>query len=145
MNPLILAIIAGMIGIAVTGAAFYTIWYLFEQWKKQQASAGEGTARPTVSETAGALLLRWTVLDYAVLLLMAAGMLLLLADVLGVIRDRSSYPDYHYGYLLAGTAFAFLGMLFMLVRLLVVLSVARKPAAPAPNDGHEPNQAHDAE
>ena len=145
MNTLALAVIAGMIGIAVTAAVFYTVWYMLEQWKKQQDAAMDGKDRPTLSDTAGALLLRWTVVDYAVLVLMGAGMLFLLVDVLGVMRDRASYPDYHYGYLLSGAAFAFLGMLFLLARLLVVLRIARKPVLPAPNDGHKPNETHHAE
>lgn len=144
-----LAIFAGIVGLAVTGAAFYTVWTVFDKWRKEVARAsvednGEN-GQTSAADVAGAILLRWTALDYAVSLLFAFGMVFLLADVVAIMRDRVSYPEYHYGYLLVGAACSFLGMLFMLVRLLVVLKLARHTASPAPHHRNEPNQADHAE
>lgn len=139
---LVLAIIGSILGIAVTAVSFYTAWVV-RQLSKQKATAEERAA------LASRLFLQWTMYDAAVLVLFCCGMLLLIADIVGVLRDRASYPLYHYGYLLCGVVFSALGMLFVLVRLAVVLQTGQAAkqhhgstngsGAAAPNQHHEPS------
>jgi hypothetical protein len=65
--------------------------------------------------------------------------------LLGVLRDRQSYPLYHFGYLLSGIVFALLGMLFLLLRHGIVLQAARSGDRSFPGHHHEPNHADQAE
>jgi len=132
-----LAIFAAVLGLAVTAAAFFTAWYLFKSYKEKVATES--------SAFDPSKLLRWTVLDYAVIGLFAVGMMFLLVDVLGMARDRGSYPLYHFGYLLSGFIFSFLGMLFTVGRLFLVLRLAGAPRPSAVHHHNEPNQAHQAE
>lgn len=112
----VLTVIGGIIGIIVTGAAVYTIWSVAEA-RKNRGKAGGGE----VGREAGDALRRWTVMDYAALALFATGALLMSADLMAVMRDRESYPYYHYGYLFSAFIFMFVGMMFMAARLAVVL------------------------
>ncbi|KIL36087.1 hypothetical protein SD70_31880 [Gordoniibacillus kamchatkensis] len=114
-----LAIFGGLLGLAVTAAAVYTVWIVKQYGKERGASPEERYA------WMAKLFLNWTALDVAVVALFVCGTLLLLADVFGVMRDRSSYPLYHYGYLLSGVTFSIMGMLFVLIRLAVVLRTER--------------------
>lgn len=136
-----LAIVCGAIGLAVTGAAVYAVAAALQQ-RKQAADNG---AKAPFAETGTAYLLRWTAWDYAVLAVFAAGMLFLLVDLLGVVRDRASFPDYRFGYMLCGFVFSLLGMLLMVVRLGLVLQLAGSSRAPAPQHEREPEQADRAE
>lgn len=132
-----LAVFASVLGLAVTGAAVYTAWYVY----RLRRGGGEEPAGEPLDRT---VLLRWTLFDYALLLLSLIGLLFLLTDLIGVLRDRDLYPYYHYGYLLSGFIFTLLGLLFMLTRLFLVLRLANQCLA-APHDHHEPNEAHQAE
>jgi len=63
-----------------------------------------------------------------------------------VLRDSASYPPYHYGYLLCGFVFTFAAALMMLLRLALVLALARgaQRLAGADHHQHEPNHAEHA-
>lgn len=130
----ILQVFAAVLGLAVTGGAVYTVWRMFQAKGK--------TGAPGKLERQ--LLLRWTVFDYAVLALVLIGLVFLLADVVGVMKDRDQYPYYHYGYLLSGFIFSFVGLLFLLVRLGMVLRLAN-PDPAAVDQGNKPDQTHHAE
>jgi hypothetical protein len=137
----VLAVICGLIGLAVTGAAVYTAWRIYAPGGTgETGETGEHPAESSVKHHTGALL-RWTALDYAVLALFGSGMLLLLADLLAVSRDRLAFPDYHYGYLLAGFTLTLLGMLFTLARLVLVLRLSRERRPPAPHEDGQPVEA----
>lgn len=133
MYPAI-AIFAAVLGLIVTGSAVYTAWYVFRLRSKNSGQNGFDPAP----------LFRWTGFDYALLALVLVGLTFLLADVIGVMKERESYPYYHYGYLLSGFVFTLLGLLFLLTRLFLVLRLAHKHAA-APNQHYKPDQAHHAE
>lgn len=132
-----LEIAGGLLGLFVTGVAIFTAWLMYGKAASLQKDAVY-TAR-SEHRTAD-LLLRWTLMDYAILLLFIVGMVFLFVDVLAMLRDRVSYPYYHYGYLLSGFVFSLLGMLFMLVRLAVILKLAQsnRPSL-LPDDHHEPH------
>lgn len=129
-----LAVFAAVLGLAVTAAAGYTAWYVFQLRTKN-------TGVPKLSV---APLLRWTVFDYALLLLTLSGLIFLLVDVIGVVKDRDLYPYYHYGYLLCGFIFTLLGVACMVGRMFLVLRLA-DPGLPAPHQSDEPHQADHAE
>lgn len=129
-----LTIFAALLGLAVTGSAVYTAWYVFTLQRKN----------PDQEKPDPAVFLRWTFFDYALLFLTLTGLIFLLVDVIGVIKDRDSYPYYHYGYLVSGFVFVMLGLLLLLGRLFLVLRLAdQRPSAP--NQHHEPNQTYHAE
>jgi hypothetical protein len=117
-----LAIFGGVLGLAVTGASLYTAWAVRQLVKERGGSSQERAA------VTAKLFLHWTVYDAAVIALFLCGTLLLLADAIGVLRDRQSYPLFHYGYLLCGIAFSVLGMAFVLIRLAAVLQAGRNAA-----------------
>jgi hypothetical protein len=123
-----LAIFGSVLGLSVTAASFYTAWAV-RQLGKERETAEERAA------LAARLFLRWTVYDAAVLALFGCGLLLLVADLVGVLRDRAAYPLYHYAYLLCGVVFSALGMLFVLVRLAIVLQTGHTASAAGLLDG----------
>ncbi|MNC15398.1 hypothetical protein D3C75_632140 [compost metagenome] len=129
-----LQVFAAVLGLAVIGGAVYTVWRMFQIKGK--------TGAPGTAERQ--FLLRWTVFDYAVLALVLVGLIFLLADVIGVIKDRDQYPYYHYGYLLSGFIFSLVGLVFMLVRLAMVLRLANPGPAPV-DQGDKPDQTYHAE
>ncbi len=129
-----LAIFAACLGVVNVIAVLFTIWTIMQKRKHSTADATR------FSQQMGAHFMRWTVFDYAALALFACGMLFLFVDALGVIRDRHDYPYWHYGYLLCGFVFSFLGMLFTLIRLAIVLHVTRTHSFSAINDHHKPNE-----
>ncbi|HZG55552.1 hypothetical protein [Paenibacillus sp.] len=97
-----------------------------------------------------AALVRWTVFDYLILGVFLFGTLFLLADLVGVLRDRDAYPYYHYGYVLSGFVYNTIAGIFLFARLGLALRAAEarpEPAAvsdgaPAAGDDHrEPRQA----
>src|SRR5690242_11891134 len=97
----ILAIFAAILGLVITGAAAFTVWSIFQQRKNQpledpSIDSAAPAAFQTFSQQAAQYLLKWTVFDYAVLALILFGLLFLFTDVVAVIRDRHSYPYYHY-------------------------------------------------
>ncbi|MFC5452508.1 hypothetical protein [Paenibacillus aestuarii] len=146
---LLLAVIGGLIGLAVTGAAVYTVWAVRQLWK-QQAAAPKPASQV---EIAAVYFLRWTFLDYAVVGLFIVGLLLLLAELFAVLRDRSSFESFHFAYLLTGIVLSAMGMLLLFARLLAVLGFVKsnelqglqRSAAVAPNHQHEPHHADRAE
>lgn len=123
----LLAVIGGLIGLAVTGSAVLLAWSVYTQSKTHD-------------------LFRWTYFDYALLALFMVGSLFLFTDLIAVLRDASAFPPYHYGYLLCGFVFTFAGMLMMSVRLMLTVSLIRtgRPA-PVPNHHEQPSQAEQTE
>jgi hypothetical protein len=135
----ILTIFAALLGLLLTSGSIYTIWIIVKQRNKHQEEQ-------TFSQTAGRYFLRWSVFDYGVLIVFICGMLFLLAEVIAVVKDRQSFPYYHYGYLLCGFIFSLLGMLFMLVRLAIVLRmVGGMDLISLVNNHQEPNETDTAE
>jgi hypothetical protein len=133
-----LGIFAAVLGLIIVSGAIYTIRSLIKQRKKLQNGQ-------TLSELAGRYLLRWSLFDYAVLVIFLSGMLFLLTEVIAVLRDRSSFPYYHYGYLLCGFTFSLIGMLFVMVRLVIVLRMVRSTdPSSLVYDHQEPNEANTA-
>jgi putative exporter of polyketide antibiotics len=131
----ILGIFAAFIGVLITAGAIYTIWSIVKQRKNQQN-------KQSVSETVGRYFLKWSFMDYAIIIVFLCGMLFLLAEVIAVMKDRESFPLYHYGYLLSGFIFSLLGMLFMVARFAIVLRMVQgiDPVALI-NHHNEPNNA----
>jgi magnesium-transporting ATPase (P-type) len=111
----VLVIVGGFIGLIVTGAAFYTVWLSMEARKKRVTIGQES------QEAKQDVLFAWTVMDYAAIGVFVIGMMLIVADLLAITRDRDSYPFYHYGYLWCSFIFMLVGMIFMVVRLGVLL------------------------
>ncbi|SFL27770.1 hypothetical protein SAMN03159341_104402 [Paenibacillus sp. 1_12] len=138
-----LAVIAGLIGLLVTGSAVLMAWLTMNQLqdkRKHETSNGrllDGTFRH---------LLRWTFFDYALIGVFTIGSMFLLADLLAVIRDAQSYPLYHYGYLVCGFVFMIFGMLFMVLRLSLVLSLVRMESVlSGPNQHEHPGKTEQPE
>lgn len=139
-----LAIFGGLLGLFITGAAVYTAWMVRQLWKQQEAQPKPATQ----AEVAAGYLSRWTVLDYSVVGLFLIGLLLLLADLLAVMRDKAAFPDYHFLYLLSGIVISAMGMLLLFVRLLVVLGIAKSSTLErpvTPNHHHEPSHTDQTE
>jgi hypothetical protein len=143
---LILALVGGSIGLLVTASAVFLAWAMY-QYLKHKKEAGTGPSLQSVqANTISSVLLRWTFFDYALIAVFAIGSLFLFTDVIAVIRDSESYPLYHYGYLLCGFIFTLFGMLFMVLRLLLVLRLIRTDGAAALPDNHDqPSGADQAE
>lgn len=141
-----LAIVGGILGLLITGIAFYTAWMVHRLWRQQAASP----RAISNAEIATRYLSRWTMLDYGVLGLFIIGLLLLLADLLAVLRDKAAYPPFHLAYLLCGIIFSAMGMLLILLRLTLVLGIAKSKIeishrAISPQHDHEPDQTHQTE
>jgi hypothetical protein len=135
----LLRVFAIVLGVLLTSGAIYTIITIIRQRKQQQDKL-------TFSETAGRYFLRWSAFDYAVILVFLCGMLFLLVEVIAVIKDKESFPYHHYGYLLSGFTFSLLGMIFLLVRFVIVLRMVRgMHGSPLVNNHQEPYKADTAE
>lgn len=106
----ILAIVGAISAVTVAAAALYTAL------QARRGAKEQGAWR------------RWTVLDYVVCGLFAAGALLLLADIVAVRRDGDGSAFHHYGYLLSAFVYMTSGMLYMVVRLGLLLSSTRAAA-----------------
>lgn len=121
----ILSIAAGVVALLVAGFGVFGAYLAF---------AGK-------RETFRAALRRWTVFDYLILLVFLSGTLFLLADLIGVLRDRDAYPFYHYGYLMSGFVYNTLAGIFLFVRLGLALRAGESTGpAPGDDDGREPDQ-----
>ncbi len=126
-----LAVFAAVIGLLVTFLASITAYLYYKERRSD-------------------MLLRWTALDYAVLLLFAIGTSFLIVELIAVSKDRDSYPFYHYGYLLSGIIYSVLGMLYVTVRHMLLLRAAAG-ALPSGGTGaavqqhHQPEQRQAAE
>ncbi|MED4601744.1 hypothetical protein P9314_13640 [Paenibacillus validus] len=164
----LLAVIGGVLGLAATGSAFLFIWMIYSKPadksgagldpQPEAAVQAEGALSPEAvgdakPRTAASLfrqaapqLLQWTFFDYVLLALFLIGSLFLFTDLVAVLRDSASYPPYHYGYLLCGFVFTFAAALMMLLRLALVLALARgaQRLAGADHHQHEPNHAEHA-
>ncbi len=144
MNML-LAIIGGLLGLFVTGVAIYTAWMVHQLWK-QQAAAPKPAGQV---EIAVKYFSKWTVLDYAVILLFIIGLLLLLAELFAVWRDQTVIANFHFSYLLTGIIISAMGMLLLFVRLVVVLGFIQSGAlhrtvSVAPDHQNEPDNTDKA-
>jgi uncharacterized membrane protein len=142
----ILIIFGGCIGLIVTGAAFYTVWSVMEMRRQQnvqhhhiQAAAVEAGYN-TQSVEIRDVLRSWTVMDYGAIGVFVIGMMLMIADLFAVIRDRDSYPYYHYGYLFCAIIFVLVGMMFMVVRIGVILRSSPKAKSTFLDDDNKPEQ-----
>jgi hypothetical protein len=145
---LVLAIVGGGLGVTVTACAVYMAWLMLQHKKNKEASQGNHSdgVLPAASSVSAGMLMRWTFFDYAFIGVFIIGSMFLFADAIAVIRDADSYPLYHYGYLLCGFVFTLFGMLFMVLRFALVLSLVRPPSVSAPPDQHnKPSQANQAE
>jgi len=126
-----LAVFGGVLGLGITGAAVYSAWMIRQLWQQQAASPHAVSQQ----EIAAEYLSRWTLLDYGTVGLFVIGLLLLLADLLAVLRDKAAFPDYHFAYLLCGIVISVMGMLLLTIRLFVVIGLAKsgvlkRPVAP---------------
>lgn len=130
----VLAAGAAVIGLVVTGIILFTLWDILFRHKNDGSAA----------DKASAYFQRWTVLDYAMIALFAVGALFLLADIIGVVRERNLLAYHHYGYLLSGIVYCCLGMLFMLGRLVFLLRGISRMAASPPQKHKKPKKANAA-
>ena len=143
MNML-LAIVGGLLGLFVTGAAIYTAWMVHQLWR-QQAAAPKALSQVEIAVT---YFSRWTVMDYAVIGLFIIGLLLLLAELFAILRDQTATAaNFHFSYLLTGLILCAMGMLVLFVRLVVVLGFAQTGAlyrtvTVAPDHQHKPDDAN---
>ncbi|QGQ97398.1 hypothetical protein EHS13_22180 [Paenibacillus psychroresistens] len=129
----ILGVLAAVLCVLITAGTIYTIWSIVRQRNNQQS-------KQPISETVGRYFLKWSFMDYAIIIVFLCGMLFLLAEVITVMKDRESFPLYHYGYLLSGFIFSLLGMLFMVARFAIVLRMVQSMDRIALVDHHnEPN------
>lgn len=138
-----LVIIGGFIGLIVTGAAFYTVWLVMEQRKQQSSDLAVEHNDQGVKR--GDVLRSWTAMDYAAIGVFVIGLMLIIADLFAVIRDRDSYPYYHYGYLFSAFIFVLVGMMFMVVRLGVLLNLPMKTEPTFLHDHNKPDQADETD
>lgn len=145
----LLALLGGAVGLAVTGTAVFMAWSIFAraQARKEQ---GNGNNSEPAENPSGWLresaphLLKWTYFDYALLALFSIGSLFLFTDLIAVLRDADQYPPYHFAYLLCGFVFTFSGMLMLVVRMALILSLVRtdrRGLAPHHHD-HPGNTEH---
>ncbi|SDO29863.1 hypothetical protein SAMN04487897_111109 [Paenibacillus sp. yr247] len=144
MNML-LAIIGGLLGLFVTGAAIYTAWMIHQLWR-QQAAAPKAASQV---EIAVKYFSRWTIIDYAVVGLFIIGLILLLAELFAILRDQTALASFHFSYLLTGIIISAMGMLLLFVRLVVVLGfiksgVLHRTVTVAPNHQNEPDNTDQA-
>lgn len=115
-------IILGMaMGMAIILATVAAIIMTHMRWRKQ-AKFDKSASR---LEIAGRQLASWSLFDYAVLMLFAVGLMLLTADVIGMIRDQVLYPPYHYKYVLLGVVFLVSSMFILIIRLAILLRYMR--------------------
>lgn len=137
----VLMIFAALIGLLITVSAIFTVWVIWHH-----ARSLKGDRQGNLVKMTGQYLLKWTLMDYAILILFLSGMLFLFTDLLAVMRDREFYPSYHYRYLLSGFVFSLLGMIFMYVRLGIVLRLFRSnDVLSSPKHHNEPPQADGTE
>ena len=117
-----LAIFGSLVGLFAVGAAAATGWVYFSARKK----AVENQSEIVPAQPPWNWFFRWTIADYAVILLFGLGLVFLLADLIGVAQDRDLYPEFHYPYLVCGFVFSAMGMLLSAVRLAIVLRLASR-------------------
>lgn len=145
----ILIIFGGCVGLIVTGAAFYTAWSVMEMRKQQQQHEQQQQSDIEAGYKGQSVEIRdvlrsWTAMDYAAIGVFVIGMMLMIADLFAVIRDRDSYPYYHYGYLFCAIIFVLVGMMFMVVRLGVIVRSSPKTESTFLNNDNEPSQTDES-
>lgn len=125
----LLAVFAAVFALVVTGFGAFAAWAIWSVRSREVRTA----------------LSQWTVFDYLLLALFVIGTLFLLADVIGMMRDRGQFPYFHYGYLLSGFVYNTLAGILLFVRLgltIRLLGTRESDRAPAVNDEHaEPDEA----
>lgn len=131
-----LAIAGAIIGLVAVGAAVYTGWLMLQH--RKQAEPGSTQPFPTA-------LLKWTAIDYVILLLVLVSLLILVADAVAMFRDRANFPTYHYGYLLTGVVLAFMGMIILFLRLFMLHHALASLRLPAPDDQSKPHHGNHPE
>lgn len=130
----VLMIFAALLGLLITITAIFTVWVI---WHK--SGSLKGKRKDNLVKITGTYLLKWTLMDYAVLLLFLSGSLFLFTDLLAVMRDREFFPSYHYRYLLSGFVFNLLGMIFMYMRLGIALRLFRSERLVSSEHHNEPS------
>ncbi|MDQ1909737.1 hypothetical protein RAC89_04350 [Paenibacillus sp. GD4] len=144
--PTALAIVGALLGLLVTGIAVWTAWLLHKAPVKPEAQQAKGESADSPLPKQAHMFLQWTVFDYAVLTLFLLGTLLLGMNLLQALQDAASFPPYHIPYLLCGVIFSFLGMLMIVLRLAMTMSLARgNRPAPVPDEHHQPAHTEHAE
>ena len=142
-----LAVVGGVVGLTATGSAVLMGWTLYSQSKASPPEAAEnGDPLSSFYLHAAPHLSRWTFFDYTLFALFVIGSLFLFTDLIAVLRDKDSFPPYHYGYLLCGFIFTLAGMLMMALRLVLTVSLSRTlRSAPVPDHHDHPGHAEHAE
>jgi len=130
MINLFLASLGTVLGLLAVGGLVYGIWLIAEHRRK----TADTTKMPFPS-----MLLRWTVLDYIIIVLFILGLLLLFVDLTAVLRDRASFSEWHLVYLVAGVIFSFMGMLMMVIRLFMLNNAIRSLGLLSPDHEREPD------
>lgn len=143
---LFLAILGAILGLVATGGIIYAVWLMAQH--RDVASNEHTINERTINERTmpfPATLLKWTVLDYIVMILFIFGLLLLFVDLLAVLRDRASFQEWHLIYLAAGVIFSFMGMIMMFLRLFMFHNAVRSLSRLAPDHQNEPNDGDKSE
>lgn len=133
---MILAIAAAILGLIAIGAVVYTVWFMFQHRKQAESER---------TQPFPAALLKWTAIDYVILMLVLVSLLILVVDAVAIFRDRADFPTYHYGYLLTGVVLAFMGMLIMFLRLFMLHHALGSFRLPAPDDQRKPHHGNHPE
>ncbi|TCZ74295.1 hypothetical protein E0485_20160 [Paenibacillus albiflavus] len=136
MINLFLASLGTVLGLLAIGGLVYGIWLI----AMHRRTTADTSKMPFPS-----MLLRWTVLDYIIIVLFVLGLLLLFADLTAVLRDRASFSEWHLVYLVAGVIFSFMGMLMMVFRLFMLNNAIRSLGLLAPDHEREPDNRDHAE
>ncbi|MBP1154814.1 MULTISPECIES: hypothetical protein [unclassified Paenibacillus] len=148
----LLALLGGALGLAVTGTAVLLAWSIFTRAQARKGQRNNGDESEPAENPSGWLyesaphLLKWTYFDYALFALFIIGSLFLFTDLIAVLRDADQYPPYHFAYLLCGFVFTLSGMMMLIVRLALTLSLVRMDRGGlAPNHHDHPSHAEHAE
>lgn len=147
----LLALLGGALGLAVTGSTVLLAWSIYAraQARKGQQDGDENEPPKNPSgwlQESAPHLLKWTYFDYALLVLFMIGSMFLFTDLIAVLRDADRYPPYHFGYLLCGFIFTLSGMLMLVVRFALTLSLVRTDRGSlAPHHHDHPSQTEHAE
>jgi len=145
MLLLILAAAGILTGLFVAAAAFLTAWSIYSAWKKEREDAQLGAKPKDAAYWAANYFVRWSIFDWALLLLLTIGLLFLFTDLIAVWRDRAALPPYRFGYTLCGFVFVLTGILFMLVRQTALLCTRTSLEPPLPDHHAEPDRADESE
>lgn len=135
-----LAVFAAILALLIVSVSIYTIWSIW-----YQARHLKGKLKDNVNTVVSSYFMKWTWLDYAILLLFLVGMIFLLTDVIAVMRDAELYPAYHFGYLLSGFVFSALAMLFLFIRFAMTLKLIHSSRSLTEKHHHKPTQTDHSE